>query len=328
MAVPARPGPSDARVPCPLCGGLVHPIAGKCKHCKADLASYHPARPAATAPLPALLAARSGHANGHTDYAPPAFAAAEAATRAAATPTGSAGSPDPLGRMVATAREAAQPVLPPRPSYPAPPRRSAWRSWPLVVIMLAVFAIVAAIVLMVLPVSHGGPARDRKSALQPPPAPERMQTDPDVKQPRPRVAPPPTAPAQPAPAPPDPPARSPDPDSADPDLDDGSRDPMPNSLSPNGQSAQRADPDPPRGSAMAIPIAAHLCRKMAQCGTTTADAQTICDGMPDTAPPDHCPAAARCLAHIDALACRPPVRLQQMGLLLRKFHDCTEAMSC
>jgi len=194
--------------------------------------------------------------------------------------------------------------------------------------MLAVFAIVAAIVLMVLPVSHGGPARERKSALQPPPAPERMPTDPDVKQPRPRVAPQPVQPSQPAPAPSDPPAR-PDPDSADPDLDDGSRDPMPNSLSPNGQSAQRADPDlPPLASPMAIPIAAHLCRKMVQCGTATADTQAICDRMPDTTPPDHCPTAARCLAHIDALACRPPIRLQQLSVLLRKFQDCAEAMSC
>ena len=40
MAVAARPGPSDARVPCPLCGGLIHPIAGKCKHCKADLTAH------------------------------------------------------------------------------------------------------------------------------------------------------------------------------------------------------------------------------------------------------------------------------------------------
>lgn len=324
MAVPARPGPSDDRVPCPVCGGLVHPIAGKCKHCKADLTSYHAARPAATAPLPALLAARSGPANGHPEYAPPAFAAV--------TPVvGGAGSPSALGRMVATAREAAQPVLPPRPSYPASPRRSAWRSWPLIVIMLAVFAIVAAIVLMVLPVSRGGPARDRKSALQPPPAPERMPTDPDVKQPRPRVAPQPTAPARPSPpvpAPSDPPAQAPEPDSADPDLDDGSRDPMPNSLSPNGQSAQRADPDPPLVAAMALPMAAHLCRKIVQCGTTTADTRVICGRMPDAAPPDHCPAATRCLAHIDALACGPPIRLQQMGLLLRKFQDCADAMSC
>jgi hypothetical protein len=323
MAVPARPGPSDDRVPCPVCGGLVHPIAGKCKHCKADLTSYHAARPAATAPLPALLAARSGHANGHPEYAPPAFAAV---APVAAAPDRSAGSPGALGRMVATAREAAQPVLPPRPSYPASPRRSAWRSWPVVVIMLAVFAIVAAIVLMVLPVSRGGPARDRKSALQPPPAPERMPTDPDVKQPRPRVAPQPTAPARPSPPVPeqsDPPAQAPDPD-----LDDGSRDPMPNSLSPNGQSAQRADPDPPLGAAMALPMAAHLCRKMAQCHTMTASSQTICDAMTDTVSPDHCPAAARCLAHIDALACSPPLRLQQMGLLLRKFQDCAEAMTC
>jgi hypothetical protein len=231
--------------------------------------------------------------------------------------------------MVASAREAAQPVLPPRPSYPASPRPSALRSWPLVVIMLAVFAIVAAVVLMALPVSHNRTSGDRKSALQPPPAPERMPTDPDVNQvrPRPRVAPP-IAPAQPAPAPSDPPVRVPDPDSVDPDLDDGSHDPMPNPLSPNGPSAQRADPDPPLGRPMVIPMVTHLCRKLVQCGTTTAYTQAICDTMTDATPPAHCPAAVRCLAHIDALACSPPIRIQELGLLLQKFQDCTVAMSC
>ena len=32
----ASPTP-DPRVACPVCGGLVHPVAGKCKHCKTDL---------------------------------------------------------------------------------------------------------------------------------------------------------------------------------------------------------------------------------------------------------------------------------------------------
>ena len=43
------PWPSDARVPCPLCGGLIHPIAGRCKHCKADLADAPRRAPAAAA---------------------------------------------------------------------------------------------------------------------------------------------------------------------------------------------------------------------------------------------------------------------------------------
>src|SRR4029079_13200929 len=159
MAVAARPGPSDARVPCPLCGGLIHPIAGKCKHCKADLTGYHAARPAASEPLPALhKPARNGHnpqiaeANGHPAHAPIASAVSPAD---------------------------AQPVLPPRPtahSHPAQPAPSAWRSWPVLVIVVAMVAIIAAVVLMMWPESSARGSGRGKRALQTPPAPERLPT--------------------------------------------------------------------------------------------------------------------------------------------------------
>ncbi|MEO7735553.1 MAG: hypothetical protein ABIY55_31655, partial [Kofleriaceae bacterium] len=116
MAVAARPGPSDARVPCPLCGGLIHPIAGKCKHCKADLSTYHAARPAANAPLPALFrvppvndAPRVLAGHGPPPHAPVAHAVPVAGPRAVAPP-----------------------VLPPRPTSRGPaPEASGWRSWPI-----------------------------------------------------------------------------------------------------------------------------------------------------------------------------------------------------
>src|SRR5438045_2510286 len=81
MAAAARPGPPDprdardGRVPCPLCGGLIHPIAGKCKHCKADLTAYRSAPPAASAPLPALHHAAAAAGNGQPVHAPIAHAA-------------------------------------------------------------------------------------------------------------------------------------------------------------------------------------------------------------------------------------------------------------
>src|SRR5262245_30422203 len=180
MAVAARLGASDARVPCPLCGGLIHPIAGKCKHCKADLTGYYAARPAASAPLPALhKPARNGHnaqLNGQAVQAPIATAAAPA--------------------------QEAPPVLPPRPtarSHTAEPRSSAWRSWPVIVIVLAMIAIVVAVVLMVWPASSGRGGDSGKHALKPPPAPERMPTTvPDVDRAAPRThnqaVPPRTAP--------------------------------------------------------------------------------------------------------------------------------------
>lgn len=35
MAAPVAMSPG--RVPCPLCGLPVHPIAGRCRHCRSDL---------------------------------------------------------------------------------------------------------------------------------------------------------------------------------------------------------------------------------------------------------------------------------------------------
>src|SRR6185436_3118311 len=172
MAVAARPGPSDARVPCPLCGGLVHPIAGKCKHCKAELTGYQAARPAASTPLPSL------------HKSAPAAAPTPSAGNGHGPQTNGHAAHAPIAAAIATAQEI-QPVLPPRPttrSHTAEPVASAWRSWPVLVIVLAMIAIVVAVVLMVWP-SAAARAGDPGKRLQPPPAPERMPTTvPDVKQ--------------------------------------------------------------------------------------------------------------------------------------------------
>jgi hypothetical protein len=44
----------EARIPCPQCGGAIHPVAGKCKHCKADLGALRVGKPQAAASLPKL----------------------------------------------------------------------------------------------------------------------------------------------------------------------------------------------------------------------------------------------------------------------------------
>jgi hypothetical protein len=183
MATAARPtNPADLRVPCPLCGGAVHPIAGRCKHCKQDLTAHRGARPHAAVPLPALVAA-------------PAAPAIEKRTNGHSVP------------IAVAAREISQPqsILPPRPtgrSIDAQERRAAWRSWPVVVIGLAVVAIVAAVVLMLWPDNRADAKR-----LPPPPAPERMDTNPVA--PHAQAVPPPQqqhAPQAPqAPQPPQPP---------------------------------------------------------------------------------------------------------------------------
>jgi hypothetical protein len=55
MAAPVAMSPG--RVPCPLCGGPVHPIAGRCRHCRGDLTRV--ARPSMT---PASSTSRRGRA--------------------------------------------------------------------------------------------------------------------------------------------------------------------------------------------------------------------------------------------------------------------------
>jgi hypothetical protein len=360
MAVAARPGPSDARVPCPLCGGLIHPIAGKCKHCKADLTSYHAARPAASSPLPALHHARSG--NGHTPVTPAdaAYADAPYAPAPAATPRSGAAMPGaampgsaipagatpigstPLGAMPLGAMyEASQPVLPPRPAdhrYPTEPHASGWRSWPVVVIVVAMVAIVVAVVLMVWPATRRDV--DGKHTTVPP-APDRMQTTPEMAAPppqRPSVTPPPPpagrdpwSQRQPAPAPQAPGAQPVDP-SAQADSDDADDIDLGALTDPFDQ----PHPDPSRGKlklngggVMYLAMAEHMCRKILQCGGDDAAARFMCDKLSHHAPPSNCPAASRCLEHIDTLSCdaqsSDPMELRRM---MTQLGDCADAARC
>lgn len=154
MAAAARPpGLGDARVPCPLCGGLIHPVAGRCKHCKEDLSTYRQGRPQAAAALPSL--------NGH-------------AVAAASVPV-----PIAVPIVIPTAREGSAPILPQRPTGRSiaaqRPGGGLLRNWPMLVIGVAVLAIITAVVIMVLPEDK---ARSKRIGKPPPPAPERMDSSP------------------------------------------------------------------------------------------------------------------------------------------------------
>jgi hypothetical protein len=328
MAVAARPGPSDARVPCPLCGGLIHPIAGKCKHCKAELTTFHAARPAANAPLPALRpgAPASSHANGHA--------------RAAHTPSAYAPSAHAAVPAVVAAYDASQPVLPPRPTgrgHAPEPRMSSWRSWPVLVIVLATVAIVVAVVLMVWPSRHDV---DGKRTLAPSPAPDRMQTEPDIKQTpqaNPQILPP--AKADPTDDPwtdrPAPPAPDPSAGAIDrPDDDDAVMlvDPFASPHQLPDPPSRRRRPSPNQGGMqMTLAMVEHMCRKMLQCGADDPLVRATCDDLARTpSPPIRCAAAIRCLRHIDTLACGGPSgdSFLQPQALMAQFQDCAEAVRC
>lgn len=308
-STPAAEG-HDARVPCPQCGGLIHPVAGKCKHCKADLTAYRAARPAANAPLPPLRAPGGAHAgNGLPPDAPVVHAVAM-----------------PL---------AAQTVLPPRPTARATTAAapSAWRSWPVLVIVVAMLAIVAAVVLMVWP---AGSARPGKRALQPPPAPERMDTQtPPVT---PKID---TAPHAARPAPRDPWAAAP---RADPPADPGAPSDPPAAAAADDDTQGAIDPFAPAaprghgtganapygGGMLELAMTARICKKLVQCGTSDATLKMTCDAIANlpSDPPAGCPAAERCLRHIDAMGCTSQPDALQLGMLLMQFRDCAEAEHC
>lgn len=298
-------GPSDARTLCPQCGGFVHPIAGTCKHCKADLATARGARPAASAVLPSL-------ANGG------------GMKRQDETPL-----PKKLANAAAAAESGHDLILPPRSTgrMPAqkPPGKSLLKNWPVLVIILAGIAIAAAVVLMVWP-----PGKDAKAdtRLPPPPAPERMDTNPLPPQ---GSLTPPTTPSQPsAPNGVDPWAK-PDPQ-AQIDPDDPSKDPFAN---PNaGGGTNNANPlgnlgFSSKGSAVMLGVFQHACSRLAACGN--AQAGLMCSSMSQlfgNTPAPTCATAQRCFEQIDQLDCDKQLSSQSDVLTtMNTVKDCVEAMT-
>ena len=275
MAVAARPSPSDARVPCTQCGGLIHPIAGRCKHCKADLSALRGPRPAAVAALPALAKA------GTIDVAYPEAAAPHAAvTKLMADPA-----------IVAASTIS---VLPPRPEHSAhlqvagPERGWFGRNWPVVVIVLAAIAIIGAVVLMLLPPGEADAAS--KKAGAPGPASDRMETSPLLPQPDPHAnnggAPQVQPPVPPLPDPlPDPSAQV-DPNAAP--------DPFANPFAGGGLAGGNAM------MSMLSNIATRLCEKAKNCSDPSiANACAPLATIPKLPLPANCPAAQKCIDAMD-----------------------------
>jgi hypothetical protein len=330
MAVATRPGPADARIPCPLCGGLIHPIAGRCKHCKGDLRTLRSTRPAAAATLPALNPSpgpapqANGHArgptNGHASAPAPAPAASPSAPAQSLVQAVAGAAPIPLAFH---GPADAVPILPPRPTgrFLAPAPRASWKSWPVIVIILAVIAIITAVILMLFP---PGGTRDEGTHNAVQPAPDRMDTNPSPSTPH---QPPSTTPdpwsrrggAGSSAAPTTPPAD--DADIDDPSVDDAltTRDPF----SRRGGLGSRS-------TNMLYSIVKRACSRLSTCGTMNASTKQLCDTVkqiPLTTP--SCPAASRCLRSLDEMSCDISVD-DPMGVmqLKDKFTDCADAMKC
>jgi len=301
----------DGRIPCPLCGGLVHPVAGRCKHCKQDLAALRTGRAAAATPLPPLI-----HNNGTSG--PVANAMPQMITAIAPNPIAipqAAYNPGPSGT-----------VLPPRMtgrSAAVRPAKSSWKSWPMLVIVLASVAIVVAVVMMVWP---PGQTDQGRKMLSQPPAPERMETDP---LPPPGAgntngadpwgghsqADPPKAPVTPR-ATPDP--LPPKPQAPDPQDPFGSSDPFAGLTSVSGGAVFQA-------------VLVHACTKLKSCPNPDDTVTTMCDAfaMFPKAPPPKCDAATRCFDAIDKMDCATDLGNMSPGDVVMKMQDCmTAATSC
>jgi len=335
MAAPSRTGPADARIPCPLCSGPIHPIAGRCKHCKGDLSALRGNRPAAAAALPPLVAQAAsaapapirapqapdpyaiaanghGHHNGHVGAYQAPISPAQIAHAAAAYHQPGGGN------------DIAQPILPPRPTgrvqIPIAPRAS-WKSWPVIVIVLAVIAIVTAVVLMVWP--SGGTAEAGPATTRPIPAPERMDTSPLPPSPPPPSTQPPSSQNDPWSGQTTPPGHQQAPDIDDPDLKD-----------PIG-----GDPFSPRGGALTGATAVigaatlRMCDRLSHCTNVSVDTRQMCQAYARFGrhiSPPNCAAMQRCTAKIDNMDCDALTGhdFTAIAQLLIGLPDCTEAASC
>ena len=315
-AAKASSGLADARIPCPLCGGLIHPIAGRCKHCKEDVSANRSARPA-SAPLPSLHASpRNGHANGNGHAAKLAVHPANAYM---AVPIAVRTEPD------------SQPILPPRQTgrmqATGTARPETWKSWPIIVIGLAALAIIVAVILMVWP--PGASSKADAKTLAPPPAPERMDTNPspstggggngpqgsldDPWKSNPGAAPDP-APAQP-------PARP-----TVPDIDDI----QPPNLSDPFRSGGGGLGMNDNMLGMTTAILQHACDRLASCPNADDTMKQLCSvgklSLPN-APAPTCSAAQKCLSEVDALPCGDLDAATTMSMM-QGVQACVDALRC
>ena len=323
----ARPGASDARVPCPVCGALIHPVAGRCKHCKEDLRGFRSPRPAAGVPLPRLAA---------EPVAPAAGVRADATGTACGrgTITGrllirhAPPSTSPRYASGHAGAHAARPILPPRTTasqYIADvpgDERSAWRHWPVVVIVLAGIAIIGAFAVMLWPPAK---AAAGQRAIEPPPTPlDHMDTQP---------LPPP--PADPKPAAP-----------VDPWTDQHSQaDPktarrirsisrthslIRSRFRPDDPSGRPADPYADVNLDLMTAALQHFCRARARvfpmaipCSRARASRRCSSIHRRRRAAP-----RVGCLAQFDHLSCSTQLDLGAIQNLFATFDDCSEATHC
>jgi hypothetical protein len=324
MALAARPS-AEPRTACPVCGGPIHPIAGKCKHCKTDLVKLRKQQmQAAGTPAP------QRHPYGGATQARPATAPVVPINGSASGPLAAHGAaPSPV--IISAPVAAADPY---QMSVP-PVRRGAWsRSWPIVVAVIAAAAIVVSVILLLTAdPEHKGSSQK----VVPPPAPDRMNTDPLQ----------PSDPWQ----------------GAQPGSGNVAPSPPPNLPSPPGGPGAPSVPapmtPPPAPTAAAVPppekwstaIFEAACTRMSTCGVLDSSARRICDeltsaaafadsDMKDKIARGDCTydrdRAATCLGSIDSIPCapggggggQPSLDVNDLSRAVASIAACADVLEC
>ena len=323
----SRANPTDARIPCPVCGQQIHPVAGRCKHCKTDLVKLREQQ--------GLRAQKVDlSAVGSSPVAAPMPAFAPGIPR---SPDGSRNSPGipsngSNGHAPVPDTFSPTPEIAPPPAFIAEITRSPDGSriptaprWPLIVVLLAGIAIVVCAYILLFAGEDSKPAEAKKSSGAMP-APDRMDTMPAPPPVQiPDVADPWTQPpTNPPPSPPVPP----------PDLQNpfGTPPPNPTPLTPGTT--------PTAGEFMAG-VFDTMCQKAAQCGLPQAGVDAcnllsgsgIADEYREQVRAGQCTydeaKAARCLDGIRTVQCSGSG--MDLDAALQTFlgiSDCTSALVC
>jgi hypothetical protein len=321
----SRANPEDPRLPCPVCEQPVHPVAGRCKHCKTDLVKLREQRGQRAARLdPAQLGAAARPVAPASPFAPAQPVAPPAATNGhrhplppgAALGDGSSGAHPPVYAPV--------PVPAPVGHGTAVAEGTDWaRRWPVLALIVAAVAIaISAYLLLFGGDDDPGVTRAPGST----PAPHRMETMPAL--PMPGTPPPPPPPA-----------------AAVPDLDDDLAGGVIGGTLPDDPWAPPPRPGP-RGAPSAEDfwpqMSKALCQKLTRCGASLQGGIDLCSALDDPTITDmqremvrngRCTydqaRAARCLEAIDRIQCDGD-DVDAMDLLstFGAIPDCVRALDC
>ncbi|HEU5058619.1 MAG TPA: hypothetical protein VFU21_18930 [Kofleriaceae bacterium] len=326
---------------CPVCRGEIHAIAGRCKHCKADLVDLREraSRAAraqalgAVVPPPPRPPAAAIQVTPPTAAAPPPPMPEPAATWVDTSPPAmSAGTP-PMGTPevgAPTAEPWPQPYQEPYAAGPPPHARSTWsRRWPLVVSAVALLAIGISIGMLAerWRQGHGGPAdgRLKSASTRPHQVPDHMPL-----------------PLLPGPGAP----RQIDPDSIGPGMPTAPG-PVPSPSNPGSRFGGGSDPatggDATAFRTFTASLTESLCKKLSECGVIDSATQSVCQAFAQEFDPEDAAAkvargecsfnqraADACLRAVADLRCDAAGSGDMMDLLknTNQVGECAQAYVC